>query len=132
MAYTDLFDEINNCLGVSPTGVIRVQAVTGANPNILFAIGTIQVSITIFDVMVQCLFTQGGGTLTVETDIGGLGNLPLTNAMACATDTNVARTTLIDLTAIAPQDVVGPADTIEAAKNAATNVGMVHLVFFLT
>ena len=128
MAYTDFFDEINNCMGVSSMGVIRRQAVTGVTPNILYAIGGVQVSITIFDVLIRCTFTDGGGTLTLETDIAGAGNLALSSAMACAADTTIARTATI----VAAQSVVGPADTIECAKNANTNVALVHILFYLT
>ena len=128
MAYNDFFDEIDNVMGVSSFGVIRVNAITGADPNVLFAVGTIQVSITIFDVLIRCLFTDGGGTLAIETNIAAAGYVALTNAMACAADTTIARQ--IQMTAA--QAVVGPADAIQANKAAGTNVGLVHLLFYLT
>jgi len=131
MAYNDFFGEIDRCLGVAPVGVIRVLAAAGATPNPLFAIGGIQVSITIFDVMVIPTAASGGGTLTVETDIAGAGVVALTNAMACAVIGTVARTALIDHTTTG-QDVVGPLDAVQATKNAAADEGLVHLIFHLT
>lgn len=127
MAYNDFFGDINNCLGVAPTGVIRVQAAAGADPNVLFAVGTVQVAITLFDVYIIPTAASGGGTLTVETNIAAAGYIALTDAMVCAVIGTIARTILMTTA----QRVVGPADAIQANKNAAADAGLVHLLFHL-
>lgn len=130
MAYNDLFGDINNCLGVAPTGVIRRLAPAGAgsDPVVLFAVGAIPVSITIFDVYVIPTAASGGGTIAIETNIAGAGYLAMTNAMVCAVAGTVARTALV----FGGRNVVGPADAIQANKNADADAGLVHMMFYLT
>ena len=132
MAYSDFFGDINNCLAVAPAGIIRVQVPAGAgtDPYVMFAVGAIQVSITIFDVYVIPTAASGGGTITVETDIGA-GYVAMTNAMVCAVIGTVARATTLVHTATA-QTVVGPANAMQANKNAVGDAGLVHLLFHLT
>jgi len=113
MAYNDFFGEIDHCLGVSSMAVIRTTVLTGGvNPVALFAVGAIEVSITLFDAFIIPTTTVGGGTALVNTDIGGGGAAALTNAMACATAGTVARSTLM----VVAQRVVGPADAIEVVR----------------
>lgn len=128
MAYNDLFGLIDNCLGVAPTGIIRCTVPGAGDPVIIRAVGTIPVSITIFDVMVIPTATVGVGTFTIETSIAPAGYVALTNAMVCAVVNVPARAA----TLAAAQAVVGPADGIEVNKNAAADEGIVFLMFFLT
>lgn len=128
MAYNDFFGLIDNTFGVAPTGVIKHTVAGAGDPVIIFAVGAIQVSITLFDVLVLPTATIGGGTFTIETSIAPAGYVALTDAMVCAVVDVPARATTWD----AAQAVVGPADAIEVNKAAANNEGIVFLSFFLT
>ena len=128
MAYNDFFDEINNCLGVAPTGVIRRTVAVEAGPSVLYAAGAVQVSITIFDVMMLCTAATGAETMTVQTAIAPGAAANLTGAIAQNAAGNIGRTANI----VAAQAVVGPADAIQVVHSAATVGGIVSLMFYLT
>ena len=127
MAYDDLFGDINNCMAVAPAGVIRLNAAAGTNPNVLLAVGAQQVAITIFDAYIIPTATVALGTVTVETDIAGAGDVALTDAMVCAVTGTVAHATTLD----PAQATIGPADALQANKNAAADAALLHLLFFL-
>ena len=128
MAYNDFFGLIDNCLGVSPMGVMKHTVAGAGDPVIIYAVGAIPVSVTFFDAAVLCTATVGGGTFTVETSIAPAGYVALTDAMVCAVvDVPVRAATIVP-----GQAVVGPADGVEINKAAAGNEGIVFLWFYLT
>jgi len=128
MAYDDLFDEINNCFGVSPFGVMRHTAAIGAGPTVLRAVGAVEVSVTFYDVVIHCLGSAGADTMTIQTNIAGGGYANMSSAIVLAAATGVGR----NATIVAAQAAVGPADAVQAVHSAATVGGIVHLLFFLT
>jgi len=128
MAYDDLFDEINNCFGVAPFGVMRHTVAAEAGPSVIRAVGAIEVSVTIYDVVMICTAATGAETMTVQTAIGGAGAANLTSVIAQNNANDVGRTATI----VAAQAVVGPADAVQVVHSAATVGGLVHLLFFLT
>ena len=128
MAYSDFFDEINNCLAVAPFGVIRRTVAAEAGPTVLYIAGAMQVSITIFDVMMICTAATGAETMTVQTAIAPGAAANLTSAIAQNAANDIGRTATI----VAAQAVVGPADAIQVVHSAATVGGIVHILFFLT
>jgi len=134
MAYDDLFGTIDNCLGVSSYGVIQYTILTNdTNPVAIRAVGGVEVSITIFDVWLIPTTTVGGGTVTINTDIAGGGAAALTDAIAAAVANTVGRAADIDQQT--PQNVVGPADTIEAVRandGPGGDGAIVYIMFYLT
>jgi len=128
MAYNDFFGEIDNCLGVSPIGVMRHTVAGAGDPVVIYAVGAIPVSVTFVDALVHCTATQGGGTFTIETAIGGAGAAAMTDAIVCAVIDVPTRAALM----VAAQAVVGPADAVQVNKAAANNEGLVYLMFHLT
>ena len=125
MAYNDFFGDINNCLGVSPTGVLK-HTVGAGDPVIIYAVGTIQVSITLFDAL--CLPTATAATtFEVETAIAPAGYVALTDAMNVGVQNVPARAATWDTA----QQVVGPADAIQIDKGVGNNTAIVFLSFFL-
>lgn len=128
MAYNNFFDEIDNCMGVSSFCVIRHTVPAEAGPTIIRAVGTIQVSITIYDVLMICTAAAGAETMTVQTAIGGGGAANLSSAIAQGAVGVIGRTATI----VAAQAVVGPADAVQVVHSAATTGGVVHLLAYLT
>ena len=128
MAYNDLFVGIDNALGVSPMGVMKTTVAGAGDPVIIHAVGTIQVSITVFDVHCVCTATVGCGTFQIETDLAAIGYAAFSDVMVMAVVEVPARAT----TLVAAQGVLGPADAVRVDKNGATNAGIVYLMFYLT
>jgi len=132
MAYNDFFRDINNCLGVSPVGLIRRTILTGdVNPVAIYAVAAMQVEVTIIDAYIIPTTAVGGGTVTINTDVGA-GMVALTDAMVCAAAGTVARAALIEQAGT--QNIIGPADAVEAVR---ANDGpggdgcFLHLLFHL-
>ena len=128
MAYDDLFDEIDNCLGAAPVGKIGITVGVGASPIAMYALGGMPASITIIDVEVISLATNGLATIQVDTDIGGGGMAALTDAIAATPVNTLTRAGTID----PAQAVFGPADAMQATKNGANDTGLVLLTFYLS
>jgi hypothetical protein len=131
MAYNDFFGDIDNCLGVAPVGVLRNTVAAGVDPVVVYAVGAIQVSITIFDALVIPTAAVALGTFTVETNLAAAGWVALTDAMVCAVVGVSVRPILMTTTGTA-QNVIGPADSLRVNKNAAADAGILHLFFHLT
>lgn len=128
MAYNDLFDEINNCLGVASHFVFRATAAIGAGPTALWAAAGMQVSITIYDVLIIGLGSAGADTMTIQTAIAPGGMADLSSAIVIAAAGTMGRTATI----VAAQAVAGPADAAQVVHSAATVGGVVHLLAYLT
>jgi hypothetical protein len=129
MAYNDFFGGIDNTMRNASVGVIRRNVIAAAGPTVLYAVGAMQVSITIYDVQIISTAAPAmANTMTIQTAIGGAGAANMSSAIVLAAVGDLGRTATI----VAAQAAVGPADTIQCVHAAADVAGIVHLLFFLT
>ena len=128
MAYNDFFGLIDNTLQAASFGVFRAAVAAAAGPTVIRAVGTVQVSITIYDVIMVCTAATGAETMTIQTAIAPGAAANLTDAIAQNAANDIGRAGSI----VAAQAVVGPADAVQVVHSAATVGGLVHLLFYLT
>ena len=129
MAYNDFFGLIDNCPRNASVGVIRRVVPAGAGPTVLYALGAMQVSITIYDIqIISTAAPAGANTMTIQTAIAGAGAANLSSAIVLAAVGDLGRTATI----VAAQAAVGPADALQCVHAAADVAGIVHLLFYLT
>ena len=128
MAYNDFFGLIDNTLQAASFGVLRATVPAEVGPTVIRAAGAIQVSITIYEVIMVCTAATGAETMTVQTAVAPGGAANLTDAIAQNAANDIGRAASI----AAAQAVVGPADAIQVVHSAATVGGLVHILFYLT